>query len=241
METLNISDGTTMQITRLPDIDDKTWAEVKKYVETNPDTAKAMQNFAKNPDAMRGWLQTQAIAEHYSTKLSNGDTPVQDRVKSLEKDAELGPIFEDIKKNGMEAAMKYYQDLGLLFIQSRESIGNIIMFFFNPPFGSIWDIYSYSEHIVSICFYFKVWDGNRRKPEDEELMLKISQKMGGLPSELNPVLQKIEETPMTLHEAAKRGDLAAVQSFLEKKKPLDSQVVTGGISGGCHMNGGNMK
>jgi hypothetical protein len=59
--------------------------------------------------------------------------------------------------------------------------------------------------------------------EDEELMLKISQKMGGLPSELNPVLQKIEETPMTIHEAAKRGDLAKVQSFLEKKKPLDSQ------------------
>ena len=49
----------------------------------------------------------------------------------------LGPIFEDIKKNGMEAAMKYYQD--------------------------------------------------------EELMLKISQKMGGLPSELSPVLQKIED------------------------------------------------
>lgn len=27
METLNISDGTTMQITRLPDIDDETWGE----------------------------------------------------------------------------------------------------------------------------------------------------------------------------------------------------------------------
>mmetsp|Transcript_40977 Transcript_40977/g.83700 ORF Transcript_40977/g.83700 Transcript_40977/m.83700 type:complete len:265 (-) Transcript_40977:152-946(-) len=171
METLNISDGTTMQITRLPDIDDETWAEVKTYVESNPDTAKALQNFAKNPDAMRGWLQTQAIAEHYNTKLSNGDTPVQDRVKSLESDAELGPIFEDIKKNGLEAAMKYYQD--------------------------------------------------------EELMLKISQKMGGLPSELNPVLQKIEDAAMTLHEAAKRGDVQAVQTFLDKKKPLDSQDYKG--------------
>jgi len=138
METLKINDGTTMQITRLPDIDDETWAEafrgamvenpqassnsfqtsqhlelevkvfflkcffcvwswtlnyqrlawelylvchhfpydsmaskrgwhwnwmdhqVKTYVESNPDTAKALQNFAKNPDAMRGWLQTQA-------------------------------------------------------------------------------------------------------------------------------------------------------------------------------------
>ena len=49
----------------------------------------------------------------------------------------------------------------------------------------------------------------------------------GLPSELNPVLQKIEDTAMTLHEAAKRGDVQAVQTFLDKKKPLDSQVTPG--------------
>eukprot|EP00440_Ansanella_granifera_P023184 gb/GFBE01025177.1/.p1 GENE.gb/GFBE01025177.1/~~gb/GFBE01025177.1/.p1 ORF type:complete len:268 (+),score=97.02 gb/GFBE01025177.1/:1-804(+) len=166
-ETLKISDGTTMEICRLPDLDDATWSEVKAYVEGNPETAKSLQSFAKNPDAMRGWLQTQAIAEHYNTKLSNGDTPVQERVKALEHDAELGPIFEDIKKNGMEAAMKYYQD--------------------------------------------------------EELMLKISQKMGGLPSELQPVLKKIEDTPLTLHDAAKKGDLQAVQEFLSKNRPLDAQ------------------
>ncbi|CAE7702376.1 CARNS1 [Symbiodinium sp. CCMP2456] len=166
-EVLKISDGTTMEICRLPDVDDQTWAEVRAYVEGNPDTAKTLKSFSKNPDAMRGWLQTQAIAEHYSAKLANGDTPVQDKVKSLEADPELAAIFEDIKKNGMEAAMKYYQD--------------------------------------------------------EELMLKISQKMGGLPSELQPVLQKIEDTSLTLHEAAKKGDLAAVQQFLDKNKPLDAQ------------------
>ena len=109
-ETLKISDGTSMEITRVPDIDDETWGEVKKYVESNPETAKALQSFAKNPEAMRGWLQTQAIAEHYNTKMSAGDAPVQDRMKSLESDPELGPIFEDIKKNGLEAALKYYQD-----------------------------------------------------------------------------------------------------------------------------------
>eukprot|EP00439_Symbiodinium_sp_Y106_P083465 s683_g23.t1 len=108
-------DGTTMQIARLPDIDDNTWAEVKAYVEGNPETAKALQNFAKNPEAMRGWLQTQAIAELLGlvdqyVQLSNGDAPVADRVKSLEKDPELASVFEDIKKNGMEAAMKYYQE-----------------------------------------------------------------------------------------------------------------------------------
>eukprot|EP00435_Cladocopium_sp_Y103_P012356 s450_g3.t1 len=166
-----ISDGTQMEICRLPDVDDETWKEVCAYVQSNPETAKTLQNFAKNPDAMRGWLQTQAIAEHYSTKLSQEDNIVQERVKSLEADPELAPIFEDIKKNGIEAAMKYYQD--------------------------------------------------------EEMMLKISQRMGGLPSELSPVLQKIEDTAMTLHEAAKRGDLNAVKTFLDKSKPLDSQDYKG--------------
>lgn len=88
-----------MEITRVPEIDDATWDEVKKYVEGNPETAKALQSFAKNPEAMRGWLQTQAIADHYNTKMTAEDAPTTDRMKSLESDPELAPIFEDIKKN----------------------------------------------------------------------------------------------------------------------------------------------
>merc|ERR1719229_361154 len=118
-------------------------------------------------EAMRGWLQTQAIAEHYNTKLTNGDAPMQDRIKALEHDPELAPMLEDIKKNGLEAVMKYYND--------------------------------------------------------EELMLKFSQKMGGLPEELKPVMKRIEESALTLHEAAKNGDLKAVQEFLGRKRPLDAQ------------------
>jgi len=166
-ETLKISDGTTMQITRIPDVDDATWAEVKAYVEGNPETAKALQKFAKDPQAMRGWLQTQAIAEHYNKKLSGGNAAIEERIKALEQDPELAPVLEDIKKNGLEAAMKHYQD--------------------------------------------------------EELMLKFSQKMGGLPEELQPTLQKLDETPLTVHEAAKNGDLKAMQDFLGKQKPLDAQ------------------
>merc|ERR1719383_1151239 len=54
-------------------------------------------------------------------------------------------------------------------------------------------------------------------------MLKFSQKMGGLPEELKPVMQRIEESSLTLHEAAKNGDLKAVQEFLCRKRPLDAQ------------------
>lgn len=169
-ETIALSDGSSVSLARVPGIDDATWGEVKTYLSDNPEMAKSLQKFAKNPEAMRGWLQTQAIAEHYHTKLENGDAPVQDRMKGLEKDDELAPIFADIKANGMDAAMKYYQD--------------------------------------------------------EELMLKISRKMGGVPEDLQVKLKKLEETSLTLHEAAKNGDLKAVQEFLGKQ-PLDGQDAKG--------------
>merc|ERR1719376_1029766 len=54
-------------------------------------------------------------------------------------------------------------------------------------------------------------------------MRKFSEKMGGMPGELLPTLKKIEDSPLTLHEAAKNGDLKAVQDYLERKKPLDAQ------------------
>merc|ERR1719245_2888641 len=54
-------------------------------------------------------------------------------------------------------------------------------------------------------------------------MLKISQKMGGIPSELESPLKKIDETALTFHEACKMGDLKAVQQCIEKKQSLDAQ------------------
>ena len=61
-----------------------------------------------------------------------------------------------------------------------------------------------------------------QRNEDEELMLKISQKMGGLPTELQPVLKKIDETALTLHEAAKNGDVKAVQELCITSKMVFS-------------------
>merc|ERR1719162_2137907 len=58
-------------------------------------------------------------------------------------------------------------------------------------------------------------------------MLKVSQKMGGMPGELKPVLQKIDDTPLSLHEAAKRGDLAKVQEFLTRGQAIDTQDLRG--------------
>jgi len=170
-DVVRLGDGTEISLAKVPGVDDSTWSEVKEYLQGNPDMAKKLQSFSKDPEAMRGWLQTQAMADFYQKKLGSADDQVQSRMKALEQDPELAPIIEDIKKNGMEGIMKHYQD--------------------------------------------------------EELMLKFSKAMGGVPEELKPALKKIDETPLSLHEAAKMGDLKAVQEHMEKKRPLDAQDARG--------------
>jgi len=166
-EVVKLGDGTEISLAKVPGVDEATWGEVKEYLQGNPDMAKKLQGFSQNPEAMRGWLQTHAMADYYQKNLDKGDSQVQDRMKALEQDPELAPIIEDIKKNGMDAMMKHYQD--------------------------------------------------------EEVMLKFSKAMGGIPEALQPALKKIDDTPLSLHEAAKNGDLKAVQDYLDKKKPLDAQ------------------
>eukprot|EP00929_Paragymnodinium_shiwhaense_P029057 TRINITY_DN16747_c0_g1_i1.p1 TRINITY_DN16747_c0_g1~~TRINITY_DN16747_c0_g1_i1.p1 ORF type:complete len:268 (+),score=69.44 TRINITY_DN16747_c0_g1_i1:114-917(+) len=167
-ETVRLDDGTSIELARVPDLDDETWSQVKTYLEGNAVMAKKLQTLAKDPDAMRGWMQTHAIAEHYNSKLAAGSTLVQERVKALENDPELKEVFEDIRKSGLDSVLKYQQD--------------------------------------------------------EQLMLKLSQKMGGMPAELRPVLKDLDETPFTFHEACKKGDLKAVQAWMEKKNnALDAQ------------------
>ncbi|CAK9105040.1 unnamed protein product [Durusdinium trenchii] len=52
--------------------------------------------------------------------------------------------------------------------------------------------------------------------EDKELMQKISNKMGGVPSQALRNAERIRKTPLTLQEACKFGDLRAVQRYLSE-------------------------
>jgi len=166
-ETLRIRDGSTMEVKRIPDVDDSTWADVKAYVEGNVEAARALRELVKSSDAMRGWLQTQAIVEHYSEKLSSGDRLVLDRMSAMEDDPELAAVVDDVRANGFEAAMKHFHN--------------------------------------------------------EELMLKINKIMGGVPEDLKSVLKKLDEKALTLHEAAKNGDLLAVRGYLGKTEAVDAR------------------
>jgi len=188
-DTLRFSDGETMDLTRLPEVDDKTWAEVKEYLQSNQEVAKSLQSFASNPEAVRGWLSTKAMVEYYNKKIADGETGKFDALKD---DPEMAPIFKSIEKDGIEAAIKY------------------------------------------CC--------------DEELMLKMNAKMGGLPDELKQhVFALKKETAFmelpgkkiaSLHEACKFGNVKAVQEFLSKGVPCDITDANG-ITPIAYAIGGN--
>mmetsp|Transcript_11054 Transcript_11054/g.25974 ORF Transcript_11054/g.25974 Transcript_11054/m.25974 type:complete len:264 (+) Transcript_11054:59-850(+) len=165
-DSVKLGDGSVMQIARLPEVDESTWDEMKRYLERNPEIARGLKNFSKNPEAMRGWLQTQAVAEHYQAKLQGEGSEAREKLDSLESDPELSYVFDEIKQNGISGAMKY-------------------------------------------------WD-------NEELLLKISDRMGSMPPELKATLKRVEETPLSMHEAARHGHGKAVIEFLKKGQHVDA-------------------
>merc|ERR1712137_157800 len=56
----------------------------------------------------------------------------------------------------------------------------------------------------------KVW-------QNEDLMLKFTAKLGGVPDELRQQLKQLAERPMTLHEAARKGDLDTCKDYITKQ------------------------
>lgn len=170
-ETLSLSDGTSLQVTKQPGLDDRAWADTKAYLEANPEEARRTEEFNKDAKAYRDWLMTNSLYDYYSAKLGNGDEFVSSKIMGLEKNPDFAHIFEDIKRGGNEAAMTHY---------------------YNEP-----------------------------------LMLKLSRTMGGVPEEIQPVMEKLHTTPMTVQEAAKMGNVSAVQAYLGAGNDIESKDAKG--------------
>mmetsp|Transcript_92079 Transcript_92079/g.237599 ORF Transcript_92079/g.237599 Transcript_92079/m.237599 type:complete len:277 (-) Transcript_92079:151-981(-) len=56
---------------------------------------------------------------------------------------------------------------------------------------------------------------------NEPLMLKISRSMGGVPEETRDYLEKVQKSPLTVQEAAKWGDLKAIQDYVAANPNAD--------------------
>jgi len=62
---------------------------------------------------------------------------------------------------------------------------------------------------------------------NEELMRKVSQKHGGINPETMKMLTTIQAASVTLHDAAKNGDLAKIEEFLKAKKDVNARDMHG--------------
>merc|ERR1711990_565458 len=62
---------------------------------------------------------------------------------------------------------------------------------------------------------------------DENLMRKISQKLGGINPEMLKQLTAIKDSSVSLHDAARRGDLQRLQEFLKDGKDVNAKDFKG--------------
>eukprot|EP00927_Polykrikos_kofoidii_P043045 TRINITY_DN37092_c0_g1_i1.p1 TRINITY_DN37092_c0_g1~~TRINITY_DN37092_c0_g1_i1.p1 ORF type:complete len:300 (-),score=45.93 TRINITY_DN37092_c0_g1_i1:29-841(-) len=120
IDTVTLRDGTSIELARIQDIDEESWTKMKSFLKENPEVARFLQKFGKNADAMRSWLQTHAIADHYTRRLAEGDDTLRRRLKALENDPELSHVFEEIKVAGLDAVSKHLQNHALMLSVSRK-------------------------------------------------------------------------------------------------------------------------
>jgi hypothetical protein len=62
---------------------------------------------------------------------------------------------------------------------------------------------------------------------DENMMRKISQKLGGIDPEMLKQLTAIKDSSVSLHDAARRGDLQRLQEFLQDGKNVNTKDFKG--------------
>jgi len=124
-----------------------------------------LMKFTNDADSIKNFLESQVLAANVSAEGQ------QEKMKQLEQDPELKPMFDDIKANGPDVLMKYLQD--------------------------------------------------------ENVMRKVSQKLGGISEEMTKALLQIRDSSVSLHDAARRGDLQRLQEFMKDGKDVNGKDFKG--------------
>jgi len=118
-ETIDLSDGTMLEVTRPSGIDGATWEETKQYYEAHPEDARRSEEAAKDAKTTRDTMQMNYLWDYYSSKLAVADELTSSSFTDLENNPDLTHIFQDIKSGGAQAAMQYYYNEPLMLKINR--------------------------------------------------------------------------------------------------------------------------
>jgi len=123
-ETLSLSDGTTVTVSKTPGMSAEEWKDTKKMLEESPEEARKWESFTRDFKAVKAWMQQQAITEYYESKLSAGDETITNKLLGLDKQPEFAHIFEDVKRGGTQAALQHSYNEPLMMKVNR-AVGGI--------------------------------------------------------------------------------------------------------------------
>jgi len=118
-DTLNLSDGTTLEIERTQGVSDQEWEETKRWLEDTPEEARRMEMYTKDAVAVRSHLQQQTLVDYYQSKLTYQDEQVSSKLAGLENHPDFVHLFDEIKRGGPQVAMQYYHNEPLMMKMSR--------------------------------------------------------------------------------------------------------------------------
>lgn len=124
VETLSLSDGTTVSVSKTPGMAAEEWKEVKQMLEQSPEEARRWESHSKDFKAVKTWMQWTALNEFYTSKLSTGDEIVSSKLLGLASQPEFAHVFEDVKRGGMQAAQQHSYNEPLMMKINR-AIGGI--------------------------------------------------------------------------------------------------------------------
>ena len=151
--------------TSLCDFFKKKNPQIAKLLSEHPEQVPMLMQFTNDASSIKNFLESQLMAANVSAEDQ------QEKMKALEQDPELKPMFDEIKEKGPDVLMKYLQN--------------------------------------------------------EDLMRKISQKLGGITPEMTKQLMMIQETSVSLHDAAGKGDLQKINDFLKDGKDVNGKDFKG--------------
>ena len=124
-QKISLGNGSTVEMTRNEGVPDAIWNDVVKFVKENQKAVKAnpqivkllsehpeqvpmLMKFTNDADSIKNFLESQVLAANVSEEGQ------QEKMKALEQDPELKPMFDDIKANGPDVLMKYLQDEAIM-------------------------------------------------------------------------------------------------------------------------------
>mmetsp|Transcript_89361 Transcript_89361/g.208022 ORF Transcript_89361/g.208022 Transcript_89361/m.208022 type:complete len:276 (+) Transcript_89361:56-883(+) len=124
LETLNLSDGTSLTLSKTPGVSADEWSHTKKFLEENPEEARRWEVFCKDAKQVRTWMCHEALSSYYQDKLNSGNEAVTLRFLGLEKNPDFAHVFEDVRRGGAQAALQHTHNEPMMIKVSR-AVGGI--------------------------------------------------------------------------------------------------------------------